>query len=113
MEKAFRRERLSDERGADGSSTMGHEAPLRGRTKEEAAKSRMTEVIHQDPHHFGHQSRRWTLAGLLDTGGWLACKSVSGLWRLLRRWNIHYKRARGTCTARAKDQTKGKTKTYG
>jgi hypothetical protein len=55
----------------------------------------MVEIIHQDPQHFGHKLSRWTLTALLTTCWWLACKSVSGLWRILRRWNLHYKRARG------------------
>ncbi|MBV9769228.1 MAG: IS630 family transposase [Bryobacterales bacterium] len=62
---------------------------------DEEARQKTIEVIHQDPAHFDLKQSRWTLTALRGACEWIACKSVPGVWRMLRRWRIHHKRARG------------------
>jgi len=50
--------------------------------------------LHQVPEAFGRPQSRWSLKGLLQSCEWLRLHSESGLWRLLDRLNISYKRAR-------------------
>lgn len=50
--------------------------------------------MHQVPEAFGRPQSRWSLKGLLQSCEWLRLHSESGLWRLLDRLNISYKRAR-------------------
>jgi len=54
----------------------------------------LLERLHQPPENF-HQARtRWSLAALLNTCEWLRLGTVVGLWRLLDRLGVSYKRAR-------------------
>ncbi|MBZ0280317.1 MAG: IS630 family transposase [Anaerolineae bacterium] len=50
--------------------------------------------MHQVPEAFGQPQSRWSLKGLLQSCEWLRLHSESGLWRLLDRLKISYKRAR-------------------
>jgi transposase InsO family protein len=52
------------------------------------------EVIGQSPHAFGLGRSRWWLAGISQSLPWLARYSLSGVWRLLRRLGLRYKRGR-------------------
>jgi hypothetical protein len=51
--------------------------------------------VHQDPHWFEQARNRWTLSGLADACDWLEGVSASGVYRVLHRFQIHYKRAQG------------------
>lgn len=50
--------------------------------------------MHQPPENFQRTESRWTLKSLLRCCEWLQIRSPSGLWRLLERLGIRYKRAR-------------------
>ena len=51
--------------------------------------------MRRDPHLDGIDRARWRLADLVRVcAGWVRVQSLSGMWRLLRRLHIHYKRAR-------------------
>jgi hypothetical protein len=50
--------------------------------------------VRRDPRQFGEKRTRWTLAAIKRSCGWLRVRSLSGVWRVLRRLKIHYKRAR-------------------
>ena len=52
--------------------------------------------MRRDPHQFGIERSRWTLAHLLACCRGLRLHSRCGLWRLLHRLGIHDKRARST-----------------
>lgn len=59
-----------------------------------AAKQRLLECLHQPPENFKHEQSRWSLESLLQSCDWLRLKTLPGLWRLLDRLGIGYKRAR-------------------
>lgn len=50
--------------------------------------------MHRLPEEFGHEQTRWTLDTLLSTCDWLDLQTPAGLWQVLKRLGIHYKRAR-------------------
>jgi hypothetical protein len=50
------------------------------------------EVVHRSPQCFGLKRSRWWLDGLRQVISWLRSCSLVGVWRLLRRLGIHYKR---------------------
>lgn len=50
--------------------------------------------MQQSPAHCGLARSRWWLAGLQQALTWLAPLSLSGIWVLLRRWQLVYKRGR-------------------
>lgn len=52
------------------------------------------EIIGRTPEHYGITRSRWTLDTLLRPCTWLRVTTASGLWQLLRRLGLHYKRAR-------------------
>lgn len=54
----------------------------------------MLECLHQPPETFNHARSRWSLQALLESCDWLRLKTLPGLWRLLDRLGISYKRAR-------------------
>lgn len=58
------------------------------------ARESLLHVVRRDPRQFGEHRSRWTLSGIGHVCDWLALRSPSGIWRLLKRLNIHYKRAR-------------------
>jgi len=60
----------------------------------DAAQAALLHLVRRDPRTLGVPRTRWRLADLLGRCPWLRLKSRSGLWRLLRRLRIHYKRAR-------------------
>jgi hypothetical protein len=69
--------------------------PLEWRNAEEAQEA-LLHLVRRDPHQFGGERSRWTLAHLLACCHGLRLHSRSGLWRLLRRLGIHYKRGRSS-----------------
>jgi transposase len=50
--------------------------------------------VRRDPHTLGLDRSRWTLATLRQHASWLAVRSDSGCWRLLRRLGLGLKRGR-------------------
>jgi hypothetical protein len=60
----------------------------------EAAQSALEEVIHQRPDHFGLEQVRWTLEAISQACGWLRLKTLSGMYQVLQRLKIHWKRGR-------------------
>lgn len=56
-------------------------------------------ILHQDPHQFGLAQSRWTLAAVRQGVAELASYSISGIWRLLTRLGIRWKRGRHTLTS--------------
>jgi transposase len=77
-------------------------AKQEGKSEPQEVRERMTEMLHQDPHLFGQDCNRWTLAGIrsacrdaLDTCGSLCDKSLSAVWNVLQRFHLHYKRGAG------------------
>lgn len=61
---------------------------------EEEAQLAILVVVRRSPRLFGHEQSRWTLASIIETCSWLELVSLPGLWQLLKRLNIRYKRAR-------------------
>lgn len=54
----------------------------------------MLHILHQSPARYQQSGSRWTLAKLLAAAEWLRLETEAGLWRLLRRLGIRYKRPR-------------------
>lgn len=46
------------------------------------------------PEQFGHKQSRWTLVAIRKSCPWLRVETESGLWKLLSRLGIRYKRGR-------------------
>jgi hypothetical protein len=51
-------------------------------------------VVRREPRLFGHSQSRWTLTTLAQSCDWLRTTTPSGLWQVLHRLKIHYKRGR-------------------
>ena len=60
----------------------------------EVAQARIEAVIQQPPCLFGHSQSRWNLQRLLSSLPWLPVTTLPGLWQLLARLKIQYKRGR-------------------
>ncbi|HEU5378837.1 MAG TPA: IS630 family transposase [Ktedonobacteraceae bacterium] len=60
----------------------------------EQAKEALLHVVRRDPHQLGGARSRWTLNTLLPHLDWLEVQTSSGLWQVLDRLGIHYKRGR-------------------
>lgn len=60
----------------------------------ELAIAELTETVHQSPECFGLARSRWCLDGLRQTVPWLAPLSLPGVWHLLDRFELVYKRGR-------------------
>lgn len=61
---------------------------------QEEAQQILLHVVRRDPHCLGIDRARWTLHDLLSLCGGLHLKTEGGLWRLLRRLGLSYKRGR-------------------
>lgn len=61
---------------------------------EHTAADALRDVIGREPRQFGLDQTRWTLAGLGQVVPWLMGRHRSGIWRLLRRLGLRYKRGR-------------------
>lgn len=59
-----------------------------------SAGAELEEVIHHSPRTYGLPASRWTLEGLRKVVPWLANLSLPGIYKVLRRLRIHYKRGR-------------------
>lgn len=62
--------------------------------KAEEAREALLHVVRRSPESYGEKRSRWTLEGLLRTCEWLRLQTPSGMWRVLHRLGIHYKRGR-------------------
>jgi hypothetical protein len=60
----------------------------------ELAVADLTETVHQSPACFGLARSRWSRDGLRQAVPWLAPLSLPGVWQLLWRCDIVYKRGR-------------------
>jgi hypothetical protein len=60
----------------------------------ESAKEALLHVVRRDPHQMGIDHSRWRLQDVLTSCPWLRCSTSSGVWQVLDRLAIHYKRGR-------------------
>ena len=60
----------------------------------ETEKEAIQEMLHQTPELFGIEKSRWTVKDIQKTCEVLQQYSESGVWRLLRRLQIVYKRGK-------------------
>lgn len=60
----------------------------------EAAKEEMLHLVRRDPHQLGVPASHWTLQTLQPQLPWLRTQTRAGLWQVLERLGIQYKRAR-------------------
>ena len=54
----------------------------------------LVDIVHRAPRQFGQEQSRWTLAAIQRVCRWLAAYTPSGLWRLLQRLEVQWKRGR-------------------
>ena len=54
----------------------------------------LVDIVHRAPRQFGEAQSRWTLAAIQRVCRWLADYTPSGVWRLLERLEVHWKRGR-------------------
>lgn len=54
----------------------------------------LSELLHRSPHVAGLSRSRWWLAGIRQSVVWLQERSLSGIWSLLKRLKLSYKRGR-------------------
>ena len=60
----------------------------------DSAREALLHVVRRDPRQFGENRSRWTLAAIKRVCHWLRTRTLSGIWQILKRLKIHYKRAR-------------------
>lgn len=60
----------------------------------EVALAELSETLHQPPANFGLPRSRWWLDGIRQAVPWLARVSLPGVWQLLERFDLVYKRGR-------------------
>lgn len=58
------------------------------------AIAEVTETLHQSPEGFGLSRTRWWLDGIRQAVPWLRQVSLSGIWQVLDRFDLVYKRGR-------------------
>lgn len=74
---------------------MGANPPFPPRYSDrEEAREAILHVLHQAPKQFGQSGTHWKLSSLRTALNWLCLKSLAGLWQLLKRLRIAWKRAR-------------------
>jgi hypothetical protein len=54
----------------------------------------VTETLHQSPESFGLLRSRWWLDGIRQAVPWLTTVSLPGIWQMLERFDLVYKRGR-------------------
>jgi transposase len=62
--------------------------------EEAAARAELLHLIRRAPQQSGVERSRWSLAGLRQACDWLQGYTLAGIWQLLDRFDIHYKRGR-------------------
>jgi transposase len=60
----------------------------------ELAMADLTETLHQSPESCGLLRSRWWLDGIRQAVPWLTSVSLPGIWKLLERFDLVYKRGR-------------------
>jgi transposase len=60
----------------------------------EEAQAAVLHIVRRDPHEFGEAHSRWTLQGVQRVCEWLRPLTPQGVWQMLERLHIHYKRGR-------------------
>src|SRR5258708_2214367 len=68
--------------------------PVEAPTEVDLAVADLTETLHQSPEMFGLPRSRWWLDGVRQAVPWLAPLSLSGVWQVLERFDLVYKRGR-------------------
>jgi DDE superfamily endonuclease len=63
-------------------------------TEVDLAVAQLHETLHQAPECFGLSRSRWWLDGIRQAVPWLASVSLPGVWQLLERFDLVYKRGR-------------------
>lgn len=58
------------------------------------SKEKLVDIISQSPHNFGLDCSRWTIKLLKNRFPDLKDYTVSGIWRLLRRYGISWQKGR-------------------
>ncbi len=51
-------------------------------------------IVRREPRLFGHPQSRWTLDAIAETCDWLRTRTQAGVWQVLDRLGITYKRGR-------------------
>lgn len=89
-----RRYRAKGKAGLEIKSGRGRKPafPLSIRTERRPVKPFYT-LCTKAPKEFGQSGTHWKLQTLLKACKWLCLKSLAGLWQLLKRLRIHWKRA--------------------
>jgi len=77
--------------GIDGLYRKKHHRIPKLSTEEQEA---LKDMLHRPPHLFGQPGSRWTLKKIKAAFPQLSCYTLSGIWRLLKRLGIRYKRGR-------------------
>ena len=60
----------------------------------QAAQAELHHVVQRPPSSFDLQRSRWWLGGIRKAVPWLKDCSLAGVWRILQRYGLHYKRGR-------------------
>src|SRR5512141_1099892 len=55
-----------------------------------SARDALLHLIRRDPHDWGEDRSRWTLAGVQRVCPWLQHLTPQGVWHLFKRLHIHY-----------------------
>ncbi len=63
-------------------------------SKADDAQEALLHIVGRDPKAFGEERSRWTLEAIQQVCDWLTLRTPSGMWRVLQRLGIHYKRGR-------------------
>ena len=66
----------------------------------EEDKEKLLELLHQSPESCGIEKSRWTIRDIQKSYQALKVYSDSGVWRILKRLGISYKRGKTTFTVR-------------
>lgn len=56
--------------------------------------AQLSETVHQSPENFGLLHSRWWLDGLRQVVPWLCPLTLPGVWQILQRFDLVYKRGR-------------------
>lgn len=62
--------------------------------EEANAREELLHIVRREPRQLGVERSRWTLAALRQVCGWFSDCTLSGVWQILKRLKIHYKRGR-------------------
>lgn len=63
-------------------------------TDEASARLELLHLVRREPRLFGYPRSRWTLEMIKASCPWLELETQAGLWQLLKRLEISYKRGR-------------------